>query len=394
MPRQPTVSIIIPLHNSAFSIEQCLDAIQAQSYQGEIEILVVDNNSKDDGPALAAKKGVNVLRETMQGAGCARNCGIKAAKGEYLAFLDADVILDPNWIKSCVRAIEPAWIDCVQSAIIPHGSDEDAFMLRFRKRFISHKTKGTFNYLNLISESFPVVNSAAFMIKTNYLRQKNLEFSTDLLRCEDSDFTNRLMFSGCHFAVVSDAKANVLDDRNPVQYLTRSFKIGRATAKVRRRWGGSRLNLNHYFNQFAKTAMPKSQEDAFLILNQVSSFVGDFIGAANLEIVREPHGQVAREFFREDRRNPYFLRIRNKKQGDYELSKKARIVWLEGGATILDLAAVQRCHVNESEAKLLSMMMHTCVSSSSNYKVSEEPEVNLINKMINANALVPSDISA
>jgi glycosyltransferase involved in cell wall biosynthesis len=384
----PSVSVIIPLHNGAASIERCLAAIDAQRFDGKVEVLVVNNNSKDNGAGLVETLGHTVLNEPTQGAGAARNCGIKAAKGEFLAFLDADVLIDPNWIDSCVRAIQPKWIDCVQSAIIPDDADQETFMFRFRKKFISQKTGGKFNYLQLIDETFPVLNSSAFMIKANYLKQKNIQFSEELTRCEDTDFTNRLTFAGCHFAVVSDTKALVLDDRNPVEYLMRSFKIGQASAEVRSLWGGPHINFKSYLNRFAQIDLPKSQEDMFVLLNHVSSMAGDVVSAANIAVAFKKRGSSAAEFLREDRRNPYFLRVRNN-DGEFELSKMARMVWHKNGATILDLKTINRCFVDASGATALQGMMNACVVDPSTCKVSAPLESNLVTKMIERNVLVP-----
>lgn len=95
----PKVSVIIPNYNYAKYIPRTLDSVLAQTY-GPLEIIVVDDGSKDDSLAILAGYGarVNVIRQQNKGVAQARNTGAAAAAGEYLAFLDADDIWLPEKI--------------------------------------------------------------------------------------------------------------------------------------------------------------------------------------------------------------------------------------------------------------------------------------------------------
>lgn len=84
------VSIITPLWNGAATIQACLDSVAEQSVDG-VEHLVIDNRSTDGGPAIVARAGARLLSCThRQGAAAARNVGLAAARGRWVAFLDAD----------------------------------------------------------------------------------------------------------------------------------------------------------------------------------------------------------------------------------------------------------------------------------------------------------------
>jgi len=98
-------SIIIPAWNEAEYVGAAVGACQAQDLpRGEYEIIVVDNNSKDGTSEAARKAGADkVLLETEQGTNSARNCGAKAAEGEILAFLDADCLPPPGWLRHIER---------------------------------------------------------------------------------------------------------------------------------------------------------------------------------------------------------------------------------------------------------------------------------------------------
>lgn len=89
-------TIITPLFNGAATIADCLASVAAQG--GDIEHLVIDNNSTDAGPDIVRdaglRAGLSHLRllpcPSPQGAGAARNRGLEQARGQFVAFLDAD----------------------------------------------------------------------------------------------------------------------------------------------------------------------------------------------------------------------------------------------------------------------------------------------------------------
>lgn len=87
----PLVSVIIPAYNSAWCISTALDSVLAQSYKN-LEIIVVNDGSTDETGHKLASYGdsIQVINQENGGMSNARNAGIKAANGDYIAFLDAD----------------------------------------------------------------------------------------------------------------------------------------------------------------------------------------------------------------------------------------------------------------------------------------------------------------
>ncbi|MDD5389304.1 MAG: glycosyltransferase family 2 protein [Gallionellaceae bacterium] len=87
----PRVSVIIPAYNAAWCVRRALDSVLVQDYR-DFEVIVVDDGSQDDTAAVLAGYGdaARVLSKPNGGLSSARNAGIAAARGEYVAFLDAD----------------------------------------------------------------------------------------------------------------------------------------------------------------------------------------------------------------------------------------------------------------------------------------------------------------
>lgn len=105
---RPSLSIVIPSHNSKKTIEQCIHSITSQSFPRELyEIIVVDDSSIDDTVSLARKSGVDLVIETKPcSAGKARNIGVERAKSSLLAFIDSDCKAKDGWIQTVTKELK------------------------------------------------------------------------------------------------------------------------------------------------------------------------------------------------------------------------------------------------------------------------------------------------
>lgn len=94
----PLVSVTIPVYNGARYLGEALDSVFNQSYPS-LEVIVVNDGSTDQTAKIACGyPGVHYLYQTNQGVSAARNLAIDVAKGEFIAFLDADDIWKPEKI--------------------------------------------------------------------------------------------------------------------------------------------------------------------------------------------------------------------------------------------------------------------------------------------------------
>ena len=106
-PHEPGLtSIVIPCHNQR---EYVADAMASAVAQGAVEVIVVDDGSTDGSAAEAARfPSVRVIRQRNRGVACARNTGARAARGEFVMFLDADDRLRPAAVSTLRRALAAA----------------------------------------------------------------------------------------------------------------------------------------------------------------------------------------------------------------------------------------------------------------------------------------------
>ncbi len=102
----PSISIIIPAYRAEKYIAEAVNSARAQNWQGESEIIVIDDGSPDHTAAAAEALGVCVLRKAQGGAASARNEGLKVAKGELILLLDADDTLTDGALDALFTAME------------------------------------------------------------------------------------------------------------------------------------------------------------------------------------------------------------------------------------------------------------------------------------------------
>lgn len=102
-----SVSVIIPSYNRAHLLPRCLDSVIAQECSPS-EIIVVDDGSTDSTRSLlqGSYPGIKVITQANKGVSAARNAGIRAATGDWLAFLDSDDAWLPGKLDRQLEAIE------------------------------------------------------------------------------------------------------------------------------------------------------------------------------------------------------------------------------------------------------------------------------------------------
>ena len=98
----PLVSVIVPVYNRERFLGEALDSIFALDY-GPFEVIVVDDGSTDDSAAIAQSyPDVRFFRQENRGPGAARNIGIEASRGEFVAFVDSDDVVLPHKLSAQV----------------------------------------------------------------------------------------------------------------------------------------------------------------------------------------------------------------------------------------------------------------------------------------------------
>lgn len=112
----PMVSIVIPMYNAEKYIEETIKSVLVQTYQN-IEIVIVDDGSTDHSYTIASNyegmRNLRIIRQPNTGNSAARNTGLRAVKGEWIQFLDADDLLSSDKIEAQMELVDKYGSDCI-----------------------------------------------------------------------------------------------------------------------------------------------------------------------------------------------------------------------------------------------------------------------------------------
>lgn len=195
----PSVSIVVPVLNGATTLPACLASLRRLDYPSDqLEVIVVDNGSTDDTAALLAREHwIRTEAEPVRGPAAARNRGWRAARGDVIAFTDADCTVDPGWLRALVAPLADRDVGIAGGAILP--IEPATPIQRFGAQLHDHQSA--------IETCRP-----AYAITMNWASRRELlntvgGFDPRFLRCEDVDLAYRVQQSG--YRVVYTAEAIV-----------------------------------------------------------------------------------------------------------------------------------------------------------------------------------------
>jgi len=181
----PRVSVIIPTYNRGWTIERTVDSVLAQTFR-DFELIVVDDGSQDDTADILAGYGtdIRVIRQPNAGVSAARNTGIRAAGGEFIAFLDSD----DYWLPEKLH-VQIAYLDAHPAAVI---CQTEEIWIRNGKRVNPKKVhKKPSGRIFRASLALCLVSPSAVMLRRELFDEIG-GFDETLPACEDYDIWLRI----------------------------------------------------------------------------------------------------------------------------------------------------------------------------------------------------------
>ena len=181
----PTVSVIIPTYNRAAVVTEAIDSVLAQTFRN-FELIVIDDGSTDDTfDRLAAYQGrIHLICQENHGVSHARNIGIRAARGEYIALLDSDDLWLPKKLEMQIAVMEA-------QPDIPLCHTEEIWIRRGVRvnQMKKHQKHGGCIFPNCLP--FCVISPSSVLIRRALFNDVGY-FDEALLACEDYDLWLRV----------------------------------------------------------------------------------------------------------------------------------------------------------------------------------------------------------
>lgn len=181
----PMISVIIAVYNEEKRLEKCIHSVIHQTYQ-DFEIIIVNDGSTDGSAEIIRKyiekydsKIIGIDKENG-GQASARNCGMNAASGKYITFLDSDDYIDQNYLQILVSTAEKYKCDVVCSG--QHKVDEDGAIIH-SIIYKSHDGKSLARRLNISGKIY----------LSSYVKDNDVRFPEGKTY-EDNSFNLQMFF--------------------------------------------------------------------------------------------------------------------------------------------------------------------------------------------------------
>ena len=176
---EPLISIVVIAYNEEKRLAACLWSLSELQTKYPVEILGVNNNSKDRTEEVYQRLGMPYFNETKQSPGFARQCGLKHAKGKYHFCIDADTFYPPRYVDLMMTKLKRSDVSCVSSfwSFFP-DEQHSAFGL-----FLFELIRDTFLWIQHFKRPELCVRGMVFAFKTDFARQ--VKIRTDIRRGED-----------------------------------------------------------------------------------------------------------------------------------------------------------------------------------------------------------------
>lgn len=224
------ISVIIPTYNRAGKIMRSVESVLNQTYR-DIELIVVDDCSKDNTVEVLNEiqdERLRVIRlEKNSGACVARNTGIDAAKGEYIAFQDSDDSWRPEKLEKQLETLEKTGADVVFCRLERH--DEETKSFEFKTTIVPSIPAGFVDKRELMIGS--KVSTQTILAKREVFESER--FSPDMPRLQDYELVVRLCQKS-RFYLMDDVFVDLfLQDDSITQVAASKFAFQKLAEKNR-----------------------------------------------------------------------------------------------------------------------------------------------------------------
>ena len=270
----PLVSVVVCVREGERTLERCLQSLSQLAYPSFEVVIVAEGGSASVSGAVAPFPQFRVIGQSNQGLGAARNAGVKAARGEIVAFVDPEFAVDPDWLTFMVRALQEGQLDacCGPACVPPETARLAACVAAARPSLLSTGFGAAMARSNLVFTKDALQRVGGF-------ERKYRGFDADVDLCRRLERTG-VKLGHSPVALVWNLRSNPLR-----KFLSRQGSYGRVDARLGR-WSADRSRVGRagVFGPCQRAlcmlaVIPQSAE--WMVLWTIAAFVARFVGVSS-----------------------------------------------------------------------------------------------------------------
>lgn len=185
----PKISIIIPVYNVERYLRECIDSVLAQNF-ADFECLLIDDGSSDGSGAICddyARRDprFRVFHQPNSGVSAARNLGLSLAQGEYLAFIDSDDTVDPDYLGGLLKNMQDSDLSICGLSRTRHGIRKTLLPPDGNHKTLTDQNNG---YFAALLESYSLYGPVCKLYRLSIIKENHIIFPVGISYGEDLIF--------------------------------------------------------------------------------------------------------------------------------------------------------------------------------------------------------------
>ena len=221
-----SVSIVIPAYNAEHTLRECLQAVTTLESTSEVEVIVVNDGSTDRTSEVASSfPGVRVIEIRHGGAARATNIGIQAAHYDIVVLVDADAVVENDWLKKIIPSLDDPTIAAVSGYVVTANSS-------IIGKLMGYDVESRLDRVPMDTDNLSTTNAAC---------RRAALFEVGLLNEElkvgyDVDLSRRLKAAGYHLLLRKDVTCRHYWKDNLKDYLGQQYNYAYYRMELARRF--------------------------------------------------------------------------------------------------------------------------------------------------------------
>jgi len=208
------ISVVMPAYNSEKTIGQAIESVLKQDYKID-EIIVVDDGSKDKTAEIASRYPIKLIKKQNGGEASALNIGAKQSQGDFIAIIESDVIIPPNWLSLLIKEFKDPQVYGV-GALLEVANPENLI-----SKLSGYELE--YRYLKIKEKFVPHITSANTLYKKEVFDKVGYYDESLINACLDADLNSRLINQGYKLVLLKNIKVKHFWKTNLGSFLKRQW---------------------------------------------------------------------------------------------------------------------------------------------------------------------------